>query len=161
MPSVNHSSVDTVIRRPLAAWVFHDRPVYSPSAPVYPPSRSGTRSQHDERVAAWIMSELEGGETHPWRNREAPTKFGVCGDDGTIVSRVSDEQDHALASQVTLLGRDPTVERLKVDEAGLSLDFALQRVAERYKGPLSDEIYRMLREVGHGKTRREALADMV
>ena len=45
-------------------------------------------------------------------------------------------------------------------EAGLSLDFALQRVAERYKGPLSDEIYRMLREVGHGKTRREALADM-
>jgi tight adherence protein C len=45
-------------------------------------------------------------------------------------------------------------------EAGLSLDFALQRVAERYKGALSDEIYRMLREVGLGKTRREALADM-
>ncbi len=45
-------------------------------------------------------------------------------------------------------------------EAGLSLDFALQRVAERYKGALSDEIYRMLRETGLGKTRREALADM-
>ena len=45
-------------------------------------------------------------------------------------------------------------------EAGLSLDFALQRVAERYKGSLSDEIHRMLREVGLGKTRREALADM-
>ena len=45
-------------------------------------------------------------------------------------------------------------------EAGLSLDFALQRVAERYKGALSDEIYRMLREVGLGKTRREALGDM-
>jgi tight adherence protein C len=45
-------------------------------------------------------------------------------------------------------------------EAGLSLDFALQRVAERYKGALSDEIHRMLREVGLGKTRREALADM-
>lgn len=45
-------------------------------------------------------------------------------------------------------------------EAGLSLDFALQRVAERYKGPLSDEIYRTLREVGLGKTRKEALADM-
>jgi tight adherence protein C len=45
-------------------------------------------------------------------------------------------------------------------EAGLSLDFALQRVAERYKGALSDEIYRTLREVGLGKTRREALADM-
>lgn len=45
-------------------------------------------------------------------------------------------------------------------EAGLSLDFALQRVAARYKGSLSDEIHRMLREVGLGKTRREALADM-
>lgn len=45
-------------------------------------------------------------------------------------------------------------------EAGLSLDFALQRVAERYKGPLSDEIHRMLREVGLGKTRREAMLDM-
>ncbi len=45
-------------------------------------------------------------------------------------------------------------------EAGLSLDFALQRVAERYKGPLSDEINRMLREVGLGKTRREGLLDM-
>ena len=45
-------------------------------------------------------------------------------------------------------------------EAGLSLDFALQRVAERYAGPLSDEIHRMLREVGLGKTRREAMLDM-
>ena len=45
-------------------------------------------------------------------------------------------------------------------EAGLSLDFGLQRVAERYKGALSDEIHRMLREVALGKTRREALSDM-
>ena len=45
-------------------------------------------------------------------------------------------------------------------EAGLSLDFALQRVAERYKGPLSDEINRMLREIGMGKTRRQGLIDM-
>lgn len=45
-------------------------------------------------------------------------------------------------------------------EAGLSLDFALQRVAERYAGPLSDEIQRALREMRHGKTRREALEDM-
>lgn len=45
-------------------------------------------------------------------------------------------------------------------EAGLSLDFALQRVAERYKGALSDEIHRTLREIGLGKTRREALTDM-
>jgi tight adherence protein C len=45
-------------------------------------------------------------------------------------------------------------------EAGLSLDFALQRVAERYKGPLSDEINRTLRETGLGRTRKEALTDM-
>ncbi len=45
-------------------------------------------------------------------------------------------------------------------EAGLSLDFALQRVAQRYSGPLSDEIERALREIGLGKTRREALIDM-
>ena len=45
-------------------------------------------------------------------------------------------------------------------EAGLSLDFAMQRVAERYKGPLADEIERMIREIGLGKTRREALLDM-
>ena len=33
-------------------------------------------------------------------------------------------------------------------EAGLSLDFGLQRVSERYNGPLSDEINRALREMG-------------
>jgi tight adherence protein C len=45
-------------------------------------------------------------------------------------------------------------------EAGLSLDFGLQRVAEKYPGPLSQEIMRVLREVGLGRPRREALADM-
>jgi tight adherence protein C len=45
-------------------------------------------------------------------------------------------------------------------EAGLSLDFALQRVATRYHGPLAEEIQRTLREVGLGKPRREALIDM-
>jgi tight adherence protein C len=45
-------------------------------------------------------------------------------------------------------------------EAGLSLDFALQRVSERYKGPLAEEIQRMLRETAMGKTRRDALQDL-
>jgi tight adherence protein C len=44
-------------------------------------------------------------------------------------------------------------------EAGLSLDFALQRVADRYKGPLSDELHRTLREIALGKTRRQALEE--
>jgi tight adherence protein C len=45
-------------------------------------------------------------------------------------------------------------------EAGLSLDFAMQRVAERYAGPFSDEITRALREMTLGKSRRDALTDM-
>lgn len=42
-------------------------------------------------------------------------------------------------------------------EAGLSLDFAFQRVAERQHGPVGEEISRMLREKALGQTRREAL----
>jgi tight adherence protein C len=45
-------------------------------------------------------------------------------------------------------------------EAGLSLDFAFQRVAERQRGPVGDEINRMLREKALGQTRREALTAM-
>ncbi len=45
-------------------------------------------------------------------------------------------------------------------EAGLSLDFAFQRVAERHKGPVGDEINRMLREKALGQTRKEALTGM-
>jgi tight adherence protein C len=42
-------------------------------------------------------------------------------------------------------------------EAGLSLDFAFQRVAERQRGPVGEEINRMLREKALGQTRKEAL----
>ncbi len=45
-------------------------------------------------------------------------------------------------------------------EAGLSLDFAFQRVAERQHGPVGAEINRMLREKALGQTRREALMAM-
>lgn len=45
-------------------------------------------------------------------------------------------------------------------EAGLSLDFGLQRVADRYHGPFADEIHRTLREIALGKTRKEALQAM-
>jgi len=44
--------------------------------------------------------------------------------------------------------------------AGLGLDAALARVAEKSTGPLADELARMLREVAMGKLRREALAEM-
>jgi tight adherence protein C len=45
-------------------------------------------------------------------------------------------------------------------EAGLGLDAALARVAEKSSGPLANEMNRMLREVAMGKLRREALTEM-
>jgi len=45
-------------------------------------------------------------------------------------------------------------------EAGLGLDGALARVAEKSSGPLAIELTRMLREVAMGKLRREALSEM-
>ena len=45
-------------------------------------------------------------------------------------------------------------------EAGLGLDAALSRVAEHSKGPLSNELQRMLRDVAMGKLRREAMQEM-
>jgi tight adherence protein C len=45
-------------------------------------------------------------------------------------------------------------------EAGLSLDFAFQRVADRQQGPVGVEFTRMLREKALGQTRKEALTGM-
>lgn len=45
-------------------------------------------------------------------------------------------------------------------EAGLSLDFAFQRVADRMRGPVGEELGRMLREKALGQTRKEALTAM-
>jgi tight adherence protein C len=45
-------------------------------------------------------------------------------------------------------------------EAGLGLDAALRHVSEKLRGPLAEEIRQMLREVGMGRPRREALEEM-
>lgn len=45
-------------------------------------------------------------------------------------------------------------------EAGLGLDAALARVAEKSTGPLANEVSRTLREVAMGKLRRDALTEM-
>jgi tight adherence protein C len=45
-------------------------------------------------------------------------------------------------------------------EAGLGLDAALGRVAEKGDGPLADEMQRMLRDIAMGKLRREAMAEL-
>lgn len=46
-------------------------------------------------------------------------------------------------------------------EAGLALDAALRQVSSKLRGPLTDEIALVLREVGMGRPRREALEDMM
>jgi tight adherence protein C len=45
-------------------------------------------------------------------------------------------------------------------EAGLGLDAALARVAEKVEGPFSQELNRALRDVALGKARREALKEL-
>lgn len=45
-------------------------------------------------------------------------------------------------------------------EAGLGLDAALARVAEKSTGPLADEIANTLRDIAMGKLRREALTEL-
>jgi tight adherence protein C len=45
-------------------------------------------------------------------------------------------------------------------EAGLGLDAALSRVAEKSDGPLAEELQKMLRDVSMGKLRREALTEL-
>jgi tight adherence protein C len=45
-------------------------------------------------------------------------------------------------------------------EAGLGLDAALARVAEKVKGPFAEELARTLREVGMGRMRRDALHEL-
>jgi len=45
-------------------------------------------------------------------------------------------------------------------EAGLGLDAALRQLSQKLHGPLADEIGQMLREVGMGRPRREALEDL-
>lgn len=45
-------------------------------------------------------------------------------------------------------------------EAGLGFDGALQKVTEKYQGPLTDEFGKVLQELNMGKMRREALRDM-
>lgn len=45
-------------------------------------------------------------------------------------------------------------------EAGLGLDAALARVAEKVEGPFAEELSKTLREIGMGRARAEALRDL-
>lgn len=45
-------------------------------------------------------------------------------------------------------------------EAGLGFDMALLRVVEKYKGTVSDEFQRVLKEIQIGKSRKDAMKDM-
>lgn len=45
-------------------------------------------------------------------------------------------------------------------EAGLSFDASLQKIREKFSGPLSEEFDKTLQEINMGKPRRDALRDM-
>jgi tight adherence protein C len=70
--------------------------------------------------------------------------------------------NRAKARQATMLRSLPdTLDLLTLCvEAGLGLEGALHRVVEKQRGPLSEEIRQTLREVGLGKSRRDALLDL-
>ena len=64
--------------------------------------------------------------------------------------------------KLVLLAVPDTLDLLTISvRAGLSFDGALSKVVEKTNGPLSDEFRRALAEVRVGRTRRDALRDMV
>jgi tight adherence protein C len=61
-----------------------------------------------------------------------------------------------------LLATPDTLDLLTISvRAGLSFDGALAKVVEKVHGPLSDEFKRALAEIRVGKTRRDALRDVI
>lgn len=64
--------------------------------------------------------------------------------------------------KLILLAVPDTLDLLTISvRAGLSFDGALAKVVEKTHGPLADEFHRSLAEIRVGKTRREALRDIV
>ncbi len=64
--------------------------------------------------------------------------------------------------RLVLLAVPDTLDLLTISvKAGLSFDGALSKVVEKTEGPLSEEFRRALAEVRVGRTRREALRDLV
>ncbi len=64
--------------------------------------------------------------------------------------------------KLILLGVPDTLDLLTISvKAGLSFDGALAKVVEKVHGPLSDEFRRALAEIRVGKTRRDALRDII
>jgi tight adherence protein C len=64
--------------------------------------------------------------------------------------------------KLILLATPDTLDLLTISvRAGLSFDGALTKVVEKVQGPLSEEFRRALAEVRVGKTRRDALRDVI
>ena len=84
--------------------------------------------------------------------------FGVVGllmPQMWLQQRVSQRQNHIIKSLPDAFDLITTCV-----EAGLGLDAALARVAEKVEGPFAIELSRTLREIALGKMRREALREL-
>ena len=68
----------------------------------------------------------------------------------------------ATQRKIHILRKLPEVMDLLVVsvEAGLSFDMALLRVVDKFRGPVSQEFQKVLREMQLGKPRKDALRDM-
>jgi tight adherence protein C len=82
--------------------------------------------------------------------------MGFFGPEFWLSRRIKSRQKQVL------LAVPDTLDLLTISvRAGLSFDGALSKVVEKTRGPLSDEFRRALAEVRVGRTRRDALRDMV
>ena len=86
--------------------------------------------------------------------------LALAGNPGDL--RVADWLGIKARQKAILLMIPDTLDLLTISvRAGLGFDAALAKVVEKLKGPLSDEFRRALAEVRVGKTRREALRDII
>ena len=87
---------------------------------------------------------------------------GIAGGIGFMLPEIWLSRHIKERQRLVLLAVPDTLDLLTISvKAGLSFDGALTKVVEKTPGPLSDEFRRALAEVRVGRTRRDALRDLV
>lgn len=87
-----------------------------------------SRLEDDETVGARVATLPERREAHPGLDRELSLELGYGRDNGSVVARVSDEQDRARGPEVALLRSEPPLGRLNIMEPHLGFDDRIELV---------------------------------